>query len=76
MNPIVFNLQGHLVLLIVDLSLKKLSVLRESHVFIFKWQVLKLLLQSILLNATVRKLVDKLVKIFSGVIVFNELVLT
>lgn len=76
MNPIVFNLQGHLVLLIVDLSLKKLSVLRESHIFIFKWQVLKLLLQSILLNATVRKLVNKLVKIFSGVIVFYELVLT
>jgi hypothetical protein len=38
MNPIVLDLQCNLVLLIVNLSLKKLSVLRESHVFIFEWQ--------------------------------------
>ena len=76
MNPIVFELQSHLVLLVVDFSLKQLPVLRQSHVFIFKWQGLQLLLERSLLNTAVRQFVNKLIKIFSAVIVSNVFVLS
>jgi hypothetical protein len=75
MNLIRFDLKCQLILLCVNLPLYKLSILRQSHVLIFKRKILKLFLEGLLFHKSIRQLIDKLVKILSAMLVLKVLVL-